>query len=371
MRSGSATVALGAEMLKTPRYWGLGFAVALLTVGVACSGNSSEDETVDTAGPVTLRLGTADDDARPGGLAIVQFVEQVRTLSGGKLLIYPVWEASGRDVQQWDQGVARMLKDRKLDLAMIPSRAWDTEGVTTLRALNAPFLVTSDALADKIATSEDLSAELMAGLDKAGATGLALMPESLRHPFGFDQAMVDPSSFRGRGIRTAKSDLGDATIRALGGKPDDAVGDAFAAGVQAGTLSGAEIGFVLSDTLPKAGIAAANVTFNEKVNTLVANAAVLGELSPENRAFLQAAATATRQWVLDHRTTEAANAAAYCNRGGKIVKATPANLLALDQAVRSLYEQLEGDAKTKAMIDQIRELKRSVQVPATGVAAPC
>jgi len=358
-------------MRKTRRYWVFGLAVALLTVGVACSGNSSKDETVDTAGPVTLRLGTADDDGRPGGLAIVQFVEQVRTLSGGKLLVYPVWEASGNDARQWDQGVARMLKDRKLDLAMIPSRAWDTEGVTTLQALNAPFLVTSDALADKIVTSKDLSAELMAGLDKAGATGLALMPESLRHPFGFDQAMVAPSAFRGKGIRTAKSDLGDATIRALGGKPDDTVGDAYAAGVRAGTLSGAETGFVLSDALPRAGIAAANVTFNAKVNTLVANAALLGELSPENRAFLQAAATATLQWVLGHRTTESANAAAYCNRGGKIVKATPANLLALDQAVRPLYQQLEGNTDTKAMIDRIRVLKRSVQVPATGVAALC
>jgi TRAP-type C4-dicarboxylate transport system substrate-binding protein len=254
-------------------------------------------------------------------------------LSGGKLLIYPVWEAQGADVQQWDQVVARMLKDRKLDLAMIPSRAWDTEGVTTLRALNAPFLVTSDALADKIVTDKDMSAELMAGLDKAGVTGLALMTEGLRHPFGFEQALVSPTAFRGKGIRTAKSNLGDATIRALGGTADDPVGDAYGAAVRAGTLAGAETGFVLSDALPAPGTVAANVTFTTKVNSLVANSAVLGELSPENRTILQTAATATRQWVLGHRTTESASAAAYCNRGGKIVNATPANLLALAQAV--------------------------------------
>jgi TRAP-type C4-dicarboxylate transport system substrate-binding protein len=360
-------------MRRTQRYWVLPIAAALLLAGAAaaCSGKSAKSEAVDNAGPVSLKLGTADDDSRPGGLAIVRFVEQVRTLSGGKLLVYPVWEAQGDNVRQWDQVVARMLKDRKLDLAMIPSRTWDTEGVTSLRALNAPFLVTSDALADKIVTSKDMAGELMAGLDKDGATGLALLPESLRHPFSFGPALVTPAAFREKVIRAAKSDLGDETIRALGGKPDDLVGDAFGAGVRDGTLGGAETGFVLSDALPTPGIAAANITFTTKVNTLVANSAMLGELSPENRTVLRNAANATLQWVLSHRTTESANAAAYCNRGGKIVTATPADLQALNQAVLPLYRQLEQDANTKAMIDRIRTLKRSVQMAPTGVAAPC
>ncbi|GAB2571053.1 hypothetical protein GCM10027269_28170 [Kribbella endophytica] len=346
-------------------------ALTLVVTATACSGKATDTDTVDTAAPVTLRLGTADDDAKPGGLAIVQFVQQVRTLSGGKLLIYPVWEASGSDVRQWDQLVVRMLKNRQLDLAMIPARTWDTEGVTSLRALNAPFLVTSDALADKIVTSPELSDELLAGLDQGGATGLALMPEGLRHPFGFKRALVSPAAFAGAGIRAAKSNLGDATIRALGGKPDDAVGESYGAGIRSGVLGGAETGFVLSDLLPVAGIAAANVTFTTKVNTLVANSAVLNGLSPDNQKILRSAATATREWALGHRVTESATAAAYCNRGGKVVNATPAELRALDQAVRPLYAELERDQKTKAMIDRIRTLKQSVQVPSTGVAALC
>jgi hypothetical protein len=75
--------------------------------------------------------------------------------------------------------------------------------------------------------------------------------------------------------------------------------------------------------------------------------------------------------VLSHRTTESANAAAYCNRGGKIVTATPANLQALIQAVQPVYGELEQDVDTKAMIDRIRTLKKSVQVPPTGIATPC
>jgi TRAP-type C4-dicarboxylate transport system substrate-binding protein len=353
------------------RYSALVLGFALIAIAAACSGSNPEPEPVKNTGPISLKIGTSDDDSRPGGQAIVQFVEQVRTLSAGKLLIYPVWEAGGQDVQQWDQAVARMLKDKKLDLAVIPSRAWDTEGVTTLRSLNAPFLVTSDALADKIVTSKDISDQLMAGLDKAGATGLALMPESLRHPFGFERALLTPVAFRGQGIRTAKSDLGDATIRALGGKPDDPAGDAFGAGIRAGTLAGAESGFVISDSLPVVGTAAANVTFSTKVNTLVANSDMFNGLSAANREILQKAAAATREWVLVHRTTEAANAAAYCNRGGKIANATTADLQAFEQAEQPVYAQLERDPSTKALIDRIRELKSAVRVPATGVAARC
>lgn len=358
-------------MRISSRYSALALGFALIATGAACSGSTSEPDAVENTGPVSLKIGTSDDDSRPGGQAVEQFVEQVRTLSAGKLLIYPVWEAGGEGVQQWDQAVARMLKDKKLDLAMIPSRAWDTEGVTTLRSLNAPFLVTSDALADKIVTSKDISDQLMAGLDKAGATGLALMPESLRHPFGFERSLVTPAAFQGQGIRTAKSDLGDATIRALGGKPDDPAGDAFGAGIRAGTLAGAESGFVISDGLPVPGTASANVTFSTKINTLVANSDMLSGLSAANREILQKAAAATREWVLVHRTTEAANAAAFCNRGGKIANATTADLKAFEQAEQPVYAELEQDASTKAMIDRIRVLKSAVRVPATGVAAHC
>jgi TRAP-type C4-dicarboxylate transport system substrate-binding protein len=358
-------------MKPTRHFWQLALAAALLTTAIACSDDSPETKAADNPGPVTLRLGTADDSERPGGVAITEFVRQVRTLSGGQLLIYPVWEASGTDVHDWDQLVARMVTTSQLDLGMIPTRAWDTEGVTSLRAVNAPFLVTSDALADKIATTTDLTGDMMKGLDKAGVTGLALMPEGLRHPFGFGHALVAPGDFSGKKIRAARSDLGDATLRALGGTPEDTVGDAFSDGVQTGRLGGAETGFVLSGSLPAPGIATTNVTFQTKINSLVINSKVLSGLSPANQATLQNAATATLQWVLGHRTTEADNAAAFCNRGGKIVTATDANLRALTQAVQPVYAQLEQDPDTKQMIERIRQLKKTVQVPTKGIAAPC
>ncbi|MEU4195483.1 hypothetical protein AB0E69_26520 [Kribbella sp. NPDC026611] len=344
---------------------------ALLGAGAACSSKAPENKAVVDPGPVSLRLGTADDSDAPGGAAITEFVRLVRTASGGKLLIYPVWQASGSEVREWDQGVARMVKNEQLPMGMIPARAWDTEGVTSLRALNAPFLVTSDALADEIVGTSDLAGEMMAGLDKAGVSGLALLPEGLRHPFGFGHALVTPKDYAGKGVRAPRSDLGDATIRALGGKPDDAVGDGYAAGARDGTLTGAETGFVLSLDLPAPAVAVANLTFNTKVNTLVINSKVLNGLSAVNRKILQDAATATQRWVLTHRTTESANATAFCNNGGKIVNATPAQLQAATQAVQPLYTALEKDTATKTQLDRIRQLKQSLKIPAEDKATLC
>ena len=98
----------------------------------AASADSSPTQT--TSEPVTLRVGTDDD---PGVLAadqIEEFARQVDELSGGELQIEPVWRSGGYDIADWDQVVARMAMSGELDLAMIPARAWDTEGVTSLRA---------------------------------------------------------------------------------------------------------------------------------------------------------------------------------------------------------------------------------------------
>jgi TRAP-type C4-dicarboxylate transport system substrate-binding protein len=108
-------------------------------------------------------------------------------------------------VRAWDQRVAQMVSDGDLDMGMIPARAWDTEGVTTLQALQAPFLITSDESLDEIVQS-DLQKRLLAGLDAADVVGLALVPEGLRHPAGFDGPLLsvkDPRPALGCNVQSA------------------------------------------------------------------------------------------------------------------------------------------------------------------------
>ena len=65
---------------------------------------------------------------------------------------------------------------RRPDLA--PSRAWESQGVTTFRALQAPFLVTDEALLRRI-VSGPIGAEILRGTDRIGVIGLALLPDAL------------------------------------------------------------------------------------------------------------------------------------------------------------------------------------------------
>ena len=359
-------------MSKTPNRlrWLTILMIALAPSLVACTSGSAGNKAGGDSGPVTLRVGTNDYLGRPSADAIQEFARQAKTRSGGRIIIEPVWQAAGENVDDWDQVVGRMVKDGRLDLGMIPTRAWDTEGVTSLRALSAPFLVTSDALADQIVSS-DLAGELMAGLDKAGVTGLALLPESLRHPFGYGRALLSPKDYAGQVFRTPRSELGDATFSALGAQPSDADDEVGPEAIQAGRVGGSDTAFVLAESLQAPAIATGNVTFTAKVNSLVINSKVFRELTPTTTRVLKDAASATQRWVLDHRITEAEAARVYCSGGGAIVAASDSDLAALARAVQPVYDQLERDAATKRLLDRIRELKRTVQVPAQDLATPC
>ncbi len=91
--------------------------VALVCAGCNTGGDGPEPDRSTAA--ITLHAGTADDASRPSAQAIVEFAAQVRSLSGGKLIIEPVWEASGQDVRNWDQVVARKVVSGQLDLGRL------------------------------------------------------------------------------------------------------------------------------------------------------------------------------------------------------------------------------------------------------------
>ena len=106
----------------------------------------------------------------------------------------------------------------RFELGWIGSRAWDRLGVTSFQALQAPFLVTSYALLDRITTGP-LAARMLAGLDGHGFVGLALVPDRLRHPIGVEHPLRSPAEFAGARVRVIPSRATDALMRALGAMP--------------------------------------------------------------------------------------------------------------------------------------------------------
>jgi TRAP-type C4-dicarboxylate transport system substrate-binding protein len=361
-------------MHRTRTYTPLLAAVAASLLLSACTGASASGDSAggDKAGgdsaPVTLRIGTDDTPGRPGAEQVEQFAKEVDQRSEGRITIEPVWQAAGASVDDWDQAVAHMVIDGEVDVGMIPARAWDTEGVTTLRALHAPFLVTTEDVVAHIVTS-DLADEMLAGLDAVGVTGLALLPEGFRHLFVFGDPPASLPNLGGKVVRAPTSDTTYATLTALGGRPDDLGADnaAYQRGIGDGSIIAAESSFALAATIQAPTTAVGDVTLFPKVNSLVVNTDVFDALSPDQQRVLEDAAQATIGWAIEQTPSDVDLAAQYCANGGRIVSAD-ADRDELRQAVQPVFDELEQDEATATMIDQIEAIA-SDAAPAT--IPPC
>ncbi len=366
MRTGAGPN-VGAVSLT--RAWGvLLAAVALLAAG--CGGGEAEGTKAGgDAAPVTLRIGTDDGPGRRSGEQIEEFARQVEALTDGQVRIEPVWQAAGdTGADDWDQKVARLVVDGELDLGLIPARAWDTEGVTTLRALNAPFLVTSDEMTARVVTS-DVADDMLAGLDPIGVRGLALLPEGMRIVVSFGDPLLSPDDFTGALLRVPASATTYATFEALGAFPDDVT--ANDAAIAAGDVDGAETSLSLALTTLPAPVRSAtgNVLLWPKVNSLVINSERYDGLSEETREALGQAAAATRDWAVETVPHVAEEAAAFCEAGGTIVLASPGDLAALQAATAPVVDEMRRDDQTRAIIQAIDDLPTSGDVPVPAVQA--
>jgi TRAP-type C4-dicarboxylate transport system substrate-binding protein len=324
-------------------------AAALLIVG--CGGSGSDDKAAKTSQPVVLRVGTDDEPGKPAADQILKFARTVEALSGGSLKIQPAWHAAG-DGPNWDQRVARMVEKNEIEMGLIPSRAWDTEGVTSLQALNAPFLITSDELLDNVVSSQ-LAGQLMAGLGAANVHGLALIPEGLRHPFATHKALMGPSDYSGQTLRSPTSKTTAEVFKALGARVNDDELDPS-------EHAAAESSYVLDPN----GTATGNVTFFPKVNSLVISDAAYDKLSDEQRDVLAKAAAQTRGWAVERTPTDTEAAQTWCHGGRSIVLASPSQLDALQQAAAPVTRQLEQNGDTARLIAAIRELGQGIAAPA-------
>ena len=339
----------------------------------ACSGGSGGDKAGGDAAPVTLRMVTMEHRGAPYADGVAEFARQVEDLSAGSMRLDIVWNGAveyfGAFGPGADQKVAGLVQNWELDLALIPARAWDELGVTSLQALQAPFLVSSEDLVEQVVQSE-LAGELLAGLDQAGVVGLALLPEGLRHPVGFGHPLLRLADFSGATIRSLPSNVSHRLLEALGAKPVDIWGDAFDAAAANGEIDGAESGFAWFGTMPSRSTFTANITLYPKVNALVANEDAFGRLSDEHQRILREAAAQAVRYVVQNAPTEAERAAVYCRNGGAIAFAAEADVAALERAARPVYEVLQADPLTKELIGQIRAMK--AQATSSGDAiTPC
>jgi TRAP-type C4-dicarboxylate transport system substrate-binding protein len=339
---------------------------ALPTVG--CGASGGPDKAGGEATPITLHLATQDRAGFRGAKLIGHFADQVRRRSGGSIRIVVTYNAAGAGAG-FDQRVADLVRSGRVDLAMVPSRAWDVEGVRSLRALQTPFLLQTAEQVDRVVSDPQVTTMMLAGLRPLGVTGLGLVPESLRHPFAFHGTLRSLSDFAGAAIRAPRSNMSWAILRAVGAQPVDLDSAAGTAAIAHGTVKGAESDFAVANaTLNTQTTATGNVTFFPRIDALVANSRALARLTADDRDILRRAAADTVTWAPSSNPGESAGARAFCRSGGRVVAASRAELAALTAAARPVTAALERDPVTRALISRIRALAGARS--AEGFAAP-
>jgi TRAP-type C4-dicarboxylate transport system substrate-binding protein len=352
--------------MSTPMRIALAAALITLAVGV---GNSLAGPPQKTGSVVTLTLGATEGRGRPSTGIAEAFAARTKALSKGTLVVKIAYDSGGGNgtpLGLQESNLVALVRSAKVDLAIVPTRAFDFQGVSSFQALQAPFLITTDAGMDR-ATTGLTAKQLESGLPKLGLTGLALVPEGLRRPFGFRKALVSPADFAGIRFGASRTKALLDLLRVFGATPANYDSQAIEKGINNGTIAGADSTLALAadGALPRLGFTAGNLAFFPKVDALVANASTLKRLSSEQVTTLRKAAASGRTWAL-RELTERKGRDAYCKAGGTVVIAPSSSIAALRAKAAPAVAAMRADPLTRTLITEIGGM-----VAAGGTVAPC
>jgi TRAP-type C4-dicarboxylate transport system substrate-binding protein len=338
-----------------------GAVLVALGLALAIGGCGTNATVGDKAGadepPITLTLGTAESEGAPGTAALKHFAAEVADRSGGRITVRLAWNAAG-DATDFEGEIVQQVRDGRLDLGWVGSRAWEAEGLSGFSALQAPFLITNYGVLDAVMAS-DLPGQMLAELDRIGLTGLGAYPDQLRHPLGFEAPFLTLADFAGARIRVPPSRISDELLSALGAVPVHLTGAALHEAVASGDVQGADSSVGNAASFPAGSYLTMNITFYPKVFTLFADTAPrYASLSENARSVLEAAADDTLTFVLG-QDPERADIEAFCDTGGTLANASADEVERMAEAAESITRALEADPSVAEYIRQIEDLRRS------------
>jgi len=339
-------------------------AVIAAVVAGGCGGGGSGDKAGGSGEPVVLRMANAYGDLQTAPV-IEQFVSQVKERSGGNLRIQ-VTSRWGDYADDAEQQVVRAVAAGKVDLGWAGARVFDTMGVPSFQALQAPMLIDSYALEQAVVAS-DLPGQMLQGLDKVGVRGLGVLPDSLRKPIAVKHPVLGLEDWRGITFGTLKSAGQAQAIRSLGATPMEVFRRSRNEALLDGRLQGLEMDLFVYEhggPVQPAPYVTANVTLWPQMDVLFANPDRLGRLTEQQRGWLQQAAQDAAGRVAALADRDAQSLKNACRSGARFANASPADLAALRGAFASVYASLERDPQTKASIERIQALKRSTSAEA-------
>lgn len=333
----------------TPRRLLLVLAVSSVLLG-GCGSSTNKATGARQGRPVVLTL--ANPNA--GDADVGDWMQAVERLSHGRVRIELRGGWRSEEVQA-ERGTLADVRAGKVDIAKIPARAWDTLGVKSFQALQAPLLVDSLELERRVLTGP-IGSEMLAGVRAAGVEPVGVLPGPLRLPLGVSRDLRGAGDYRGARIGSRPSAVAAATVRALGGRYVDVAAAASVADLDGFDASLADVDGFGYDR--QARSVTADVVLWPRAATLVINRDAWRRLAPAQRQILTRAARAAVAPLMGGlRSFDRGGAAILCDRHFPLLRAGAAGIGELRRAVEPVYRQLEADSGTRRALEHIRELK--------------
>jgi TRAP-type C4-dicarboxylate transport system substrate-binding protein len=337
-----------------------------LLLALAGCGSSASKVTGGTPAAKAVVLTLANPHG--GDTEISEFTRAVERLSGGSMRIEVIGDWRLGEVEA-ERGTLDDVRAGRADLARIPTRAWDTFGVNSFQPLEAPLLVDSLALQQRIVTSP-VGAAMLAGVRGAGVEPVGLLPGSPRRPVGVTRDLLAPRDYRGARIGLRPSSIHEATMRALGA---DVVYVAAAQSLDG--LDGTESDFATVDWArydQQSRSMTTNVVLWPRAVAIVMNRDAWERLTEQQREVLtEASNAAIGELMRRERANERGGGLATCSGDFSLVRARRGEVAQLRRAVAPVYRQLDDAARQT--VEQIRAIKVNLPaapVPTCGGGAP-
>ncbi len=245
----------------------------------------------------------------------------------------------------------------KAQLGVTASAAFDTAGIDSFQALQAPFLINSIALERKVLDS-GIPGKMLAGLRPYGLVGLGMLSGPLQRPLGFAKPLAAASDYRGATIGIRASGVSEETLRALGAIPIVLRRDNDISGLDGAEshLTNVYIAFAEPDaTLTW------NAVFEPRPNVIFMNQYAFSALNSAQQGVLTRAARQARTAGIYE--SDAWSLRTMCLRGMTTLTASQVGLAGLRAAVQPVYHRLESNPSTKAFISQISAMRQAAGVP--------
>ena len=327
----------------------------------ACGGSVEKAAGSEEAEPVVLTF-ASNNGGLPSQIRV--YLDEVERRAGGTLRLDYVGDWRQGEPDQ-EIGLIADVQDGQVDMAWVGARAFDSVGVTSLRALVAPFLVDSYELQDEVFAA-GIPARMLEGLDELDLTGIGVLPGPLRQMMGVGHAFTGPSDFEGTVVGNSGGDLAERTLRTLGATPQMVPAETSLDG-----LDGLE--YQLSAIYgnryyERATHVTANLNLWPRPLVIFIDSDRYGDLTDEQQAILRGAAEASIAPASEAtRVDEAEGGAGLCSVDIAVVEATDADRAALLEVVAPVYDELEEDSVTRAFLEQIRAVEEETNA-ATRIA---